>query len=252
MGNHRHKGRPGRPTVYVQRTMTDDAVTAATPGILALVGGGEWQPGCEFDADLVAASGADEVLVVPTAAAYAHPEHLVAEATAWFTAMGVRVRRLDVLRRDDALDPALAEVARASRFTYLAGRSSMHLLSVLKDAPVWEAIVAAWHDGGVLAGSSAGAIVVSDPMVDSRGGAFTLGLGLIAPLAVIPHGDNWSDERRARTLGMAPAGVPVAFVDERTALLRAPDGTWSTAGAGAVHVWTDSEPVDLAALPRAL
>ena len=51
-----------------------------TPGILALVGGGEWSEGCSFDAELLAASGSDEVLVLPTAAAYEHPERLVVEA----------------------------------------------------------------------------------------------------------------------------------------------------------------------------
>ena len=41
-----------------------------TPGILALVGGGEWQDGCTFDAELLATSGTDQVLVLPTAGAY--------------------------------------------------------------------------------------------------------------------------------------------------------------------------------------
>ena len=51
-----------------------------TPGILALVGGGEWQEGCDFDADLLAASGSEHVLVLPTAGAYEHPERLVVRA----------------------------------------------------------------------------------------------------------------------------------------------------------------------------
>ena len=55
-----------------------------TPGMLALVGGGEWQPGCSFDAEFLAASGSDEVLVLPTAAAYEHPERLVVRAGEWF------------------------------------------------------------------------------------------------------------------------------------------------------------------------
>ena len=60
-----------------------------TPGILALVGGGEWSEGCSFDAELLAASGSDEVLVLPTAAAYEHPERLVVEAGEWFARWGV-------------------------------------------------------------------------------------------------------------------------------------------------------------------
>ncbi len=65
-------------------TTTNDA----TPGTLALVGGAEWQAGCEFDADLLGAAGVDEVLVVPTASAYEHPEHIVAGATTWFEGLG--------------------------------------------------------------------------------------------------------------------------------------------------------------------
>ena len=49
----------------------------------------------------------------------------------------------------------------------------------------------------MLAGSSAGAMVLCDPMVDPRGGAFTLGLGLLADLAVIPAHDHWSEDARS-------------------------------------------------------
>jgi hypothetical protein len=44
----------------------------ADPGLLALVGGGEWREGADYDAELLARSG-PEVLVLPTAAAYEHP-----------------------------------------------------------------------------------------------------------------------------------------------------------------------------------
>ena len=47
-------------------------------GTLALVGGGEWNDGCDFDADLLAASGGTEVVVLPTAAAYEQPARAVA------------------------------------------------------------------------------------------------------------------------------------------------------------------------------
>jgi cyanophycinase len=220
-------------------------------GPLALVGGDEWRDGCDFDAELLAASGGREVLVLPTAAAYEHPERAVATATEWFAGLGGKAVALDVLRRADALDPDRAATVRAARFVYLSGGSPLHLRSVLKETPVWDALVAAWDGGAVVAGSSAGAMVLCDPMVDPRGGAFTVGLGLVVNLAVLAHAepDVARDHLHHRTLELASAGLPVAAITERTALLRDPDGTWRASGAGSVRVFVDGEEVGLDALP---
>jgi len=218
-------------------------------GSLALVGGGEWQEGCEFDRDLLAASDADEVLVLPTGAAYEHPDRLVEAATSWFTGLGAAVRPLMVLDRPSASDPDNVTAVSQARFVYLAGGSPMHLRSVLVHSPLWDALVSAWEAGATLAGSSAGAMMLCDPAVDLRGGAFTLGLGLIGQVAVIPHADTWSEDKRHRTLQLAPKGLPVVGVDERTALLRSPAGTWSADGAGKVRVWVDGAERGLDALP---
>lgn len=218
-------------------------------GPLALVGGGEWTDGCTFDRDLIDAAGAEEVLVLPTASAYEHPEHLIETAERWFGGLGVGVRGLMVLARPDATDPAFVEAVRSARFVYLAGSSPMHLRSVLKDSPLWDAILERWNDGAALAGSSAGAMVLCDPMVDQRGGAFTLGLGLLEGVAVVPHHDTWSEEKAHRTLQLAPKGLIVAGVDERTALVRSGEGQWSVAGAGTVTVWRDGAEAGLDLLP---
>jgi len=218
-------------------------------GLLALVGGAEWRPGCDFDRDLLAASGGDEVLVVPTAAAYEHPDRQVEAAARWFGELGATVRSLPVLTRADALVEAHAATVAAASFVYLGSGSPMHLRSVLKDSPVWEAIVEGWQAGGVLAGTGAGAMVLCDPMVDPRGGALTLGLGLIGPMAVIPHHDTWSEDKERRTLKIAPASLPIAGIDERTALLRDADGRWHAAGAGEVSVYRAGAAADLDVLP---
>ncbi len=218
-------------------------------GTLALVGGGEWQEGCSFDAELLQASGGDEVLVLPTAAAYERPERAVEEATRWFEGLGATVVGLDVLHRSDAEDEAKAAAVRAAPFVYLSGGSSLHLRSVLKDSLVWDALVAAWQHGAVVAGSSAGAMVLTDPMVDPRGGAFTVGLGLVSQLAIVPSRDSWSPEKAHRTLELAPAGLPVVGIDERTAVIRATDGSWRSAGAGGVTVFVDGRESSLDALP---
>lgn len=217
-------------------------------GTLALVGGGEFTPGCSFDALLLEQSGASEVLVVPTGAAYEQPAKYVEQAVSWFDRLGAPVRGIDVLTRPDASDPDLVAALANSDFTYLVGGSPMHLRSVLKDSPAWEALVAAWRNGGTLAGSSAGAMVLCDPMVDPRGGAFTLGLGLLSGLSVIPAHDDWSEDQAHRTLRLSPPNLVVAGIDERTALIRRGDGSWHTDGAGGVVVFEGGEPADLSAL----
>lgn len=218
------------------------------PGTLALIGGGEWRQGCEFDRDLLAASGGDEVAVLPTGAAYEHPERSLQVAAAWFESLGARVRGVPVLTRPDALDATHVETVRSARFLYLCGESPMHLRSVLMHSPVWDALVEAWSAGAVLAGTAAGSMVLCDPMVDPRGGAFTLGLGLLPTTAVIPHHDTWTDDKTRRTEQIAPAGTRLVGLPEATALVWTSDGSWSTHGVGSVRVHLDGEESDLAAL----
>ena len=223
--------------------------------MLALVGGGEWSEGCTFDPEFLAASGSDQVLVLPTAAAYEHPERLVVRAGEWFEPLGGQVEGLMVLSRADAEDPGAAGVMRKARLIYLAGGSPMHLRSVLKSSAVWQALLEAWRDGAVVVGSSAAAMTLTDPMVDARGGGLTIGLGLLGGIAVVPHfGDTHEDEhgeKLHRSVQLAPLGTPVAGIPERTALIRDPGGTWRSDGVGRVTVYLDGARADagLGALP---
>lgn len=208
-----------------------------TAGTFALVGGGEWRPGGrEFDADLLARSGADEVLVLPTAAAFEHPERVGARAESYFSELGAKVRTLDVVHRTEAEDPELAAVARAAKFLYLADGSPLHLRSVLKGSALFEAILAAYHGGAVLAASGAGATLLCDPMVDPRGGAYTVGLGVVSNLAVFPYHGTAATHLRERSIELLPRNAVLAGIDEETALIRTGD-TWTVAGAGAVTIY---------------
>jgi cyanophycinase len=226
-----------------------------TPGILALVGGGEWQEGCDFDADFLAAAGTDQVLVLPTAAAYEHPERLVVRAAEWFAPLGGQVEGLMVLNRSDADNDGAADIMRRARLIYLAGSSPMHIRSVLKHSVVWDALVAAWGDGAVVVGSSGAAMALTDPMVDARGGGLTIGLGLMTGVAVVPHfGDTSEDgtgEKLHRAVLLAPRDTPVVGIPERTALIRDPDGGWRSSGADDVAVFLGGVPAPdgLASLP---
>jgi cyanophycinase len=229
-----------------------------TPGPLAFVGGAEWSEGCSFDADLLAASGGDHVLVLPTAGAYEQPGRLVLRAAEWFEGLGATVEGLMVVNRSEAGDQEAAAVVRRSRFVYLAGSSPMHLRSVLKDSLVWAALVEAWRGGAVVAASSGAATALVDPMVDTRGGGLTIGLGLVRGLSIVPHvGETSEDEhgeKLHRSVLLAPPEVPLVGVPERTAVIRDPDGTWRSAGAGTVAVYLGGAPAPagLGALPSDL
>src|SRR3954471_11872560 len=104
-------------------------------GPLALIGGGEWGDGCrDLDAELLAASGAREVVVVPAAAAYEHPDKAEHRAAEYFESLGVKCRAVPVLHRSDAEDGRIAESVRRAKFVYLCDGSQLHLRSVLKDS----------------------------------------------------------------------------------------------------------------------
>ncbi|MCD9625406.1 Type 1 glutamine amidotransferase-like domain-containing protein [Rhabdothermincola salaria] len=218
-------------------------------GLLALVGGGEFTAGCEFDTELLEASGGAEVALLPTGLAYEGPQRAVEAATSWFGDLGAEVREVPVYSRADALVAEHVEVIRRARFVYMVGTSPMHLRSVLKDTPLFTALVDAWHDGAVLAGSGAGADVLCDPMVDTRGGAFTVGLGVVPGVAVIPRADTWSPDKVRRTVELAPPSLHLVSLPERSGIVRDPDGTWRSIGDGLVTVHHGGHQATLADLP---
>jgi cyanophycinase len=214
-------------------------------GTLVLVGGGEWTDGCEaFDQQLLETAGASEVVVLPTAAAFEHPDRVVDRATTYFEGLGAKVHPLMVVRRSEAEDAKAVEFVRKAKVIYLSDGSPLHLRSVLKASALWDAVLSSYHAGGVLAASGAGATLVGDPMVDPRGGAYTVGLGVVQNLAVFPYHGTAADHMLARSLDLLPKGAKLVGIDERTALVRDTAGAWTCAGAGVVTVYTGRDTTE--------
>ena len=191
-------------------------------GIIALQGGGPFVANDELDARLVAsatlAGRTGRVVVLPTADAFEHPERLVAAAMKWGERLGFEVEPLMVMRRAEALEEAAVDAVRAAKAVYLVGDQPLHLRSVLKNTPVWTALAEVVSLGGVVAGCAGSAAALCDPMVDPRGGAFTLGLGLVSGVALVTESESWSPERLHRTLALA--NTPVAIMPTGSAILR--------------------------------
>ena len=139
------------------------------------------------------------------------------------------------------------EVVAAAKFVYLADGSPMHLRSVLKGSPLYEAMLDAFRGGAVIAASGAAATVLCDPMVDPRGGAYTVGLGFVGNLAVFPYHGTAADHLLARSVELKPAEAVLVGIDAETALVREPGPAWSVAGAGVVTVYGAAGPTTFAA-----
>ena len=89
----------------------------------------------------------------------------------------------------------------------------------------------------MLAASGAGATVLCDPMVDPRGGAYTVGLGVVRELAVFPYHGTAANHLRERSIDLLPRAATLVGLDEQTALIREPDVTWRVAGTGVVTLY---------------
>jgi cyanophycinase len=225
------------------------AVAAAkkSVGTLALLGGGEWQAACRpVDEALLAAAGTDTVVVLAAAAAFEHPDRAINRARAWFHDLGAKVVALDVLNRRDAERDDVAHTAKNARFVYIADGSPLHLRSVLKDSALYDAMVAAHAAGAVIAASGAGATLLCDPMVDPRGGAYTVGLGLARGLAVFPYHGSAAAHLRDRSIELLPPDAVLVGLDEHTAIVRSAGApTWRVLGPGAATAYRTGAPPDV-------
>lgn len=198
-------------------------------GTLVLQGGGPFVANDELDRRVLA--DVDRVVVLPTADAFEQPQDLVAAATAWGERIGVEVEPLMVITRPQA-DAAAAATVDAADAVFLAGDSSNHLRSVLKDTVLFDAIAGVLRRGGVVLAAAASASALCDPMTDRRGGAFALGLGLVGGLAIVTETETWPPDQLARARGLAD--TPLVELPTGTALVRTRAG-WELVGDAVVH-----------------
>lgn len=201
-------------------------------GILALMGGGDGHP--DLYGRMAEVSGAKEVLVLPAAAAFEHPQRAVERVASTVDPLGLKVRELMVLRRAEADEEANVAAVRGARLVVICDGSPMHLRSVLKGSKLWDALADAHAGGAGVAADGAGAMVLCDPMVDPRGGAYTVGLGLVQNLTAFAHHDTAPAHLWERSVDLRPLTTVLAGIDEQTALVREPDGVWGVQGVGSV------------------
>ena len=242
------------------------------PGAVALVGSGEYLDAMnEVDTYLLETVGGVRtatVALLPTASGL-EPNG----PTSWndlglshFRKLGVQdIRATRIVDRDSANDAEQVELLKGADFYYFSGGNPQHIIESLRDSAAWAVIKAAYEQGAVLAGCSAGAMMLSGRTLSIRkvmmGGEmeFVESMGIVPELIVFPHFDRMAgflDQTRFQQLQRAvPKGNIVVGVDEETALVRIATHTedstqsrWRVMGRQTVKVFVkDKEPLTLRA-----
>jgi cyanophycinase len=224
-------------------------------GYLLLAGGAEFG-GRMADPDQKAmelAGGPDApIRIIPTAAA-PDGNHVRAgrNGVEWFKSLGARdVASVRLVDRASANNPTIADSLRQAKLIYLLGGFPDYLGKTLKDSLAWDAALEAWQGGAVIAGSSAGAMVLCQHYYDPDSKRVLDGLGLVHHALVLPHHNTYGKGWANCLLSKLP-GVTLLGVDERTGLLddgyglrrerSAERENWSVLGQGAATVYNGNE-----------
>jgi cyanophycinase len=210
--------------------------------MLALVGSGEYLPPMEpVDRELLARlGGSPRVVCLPTAAGREGPERIgywSRLGVDHFTRLGARAEALPVIDRANADDPALADEIAAADFVYLSGGKPGYLYRTLAGSRTWEAILSVLGKGGLLAGCSAGAMVLGEKFFGFPG--WKDGFNLVSGVTVVPHFDELPAAMIRSVRLLAGKGLTVLGVEGNTALVQS-EGRWEVLGAGGVAVWNEA------------
>lgn len=211
-------------------------------GYLLLEGGAEFG-GRMRDPDLRAielAGGFDApIRIIPTAAAPDNNHQRAGNnGIRWFQSLGARdVTSVPVIDKASASDEKLAQDLRQAKLIYMLGGFTHYLGQTLQDSLVWQAAVEALQHGAVIAGSSAGAMVMCEFYYDAGAGRVHRGLNLVSNSLVLPHHDAFGKNWAPQLLKQIP-DVTLIGIDEQTGMINdGNDDSWNVYGRGVVTLY---------------
>ena len=214
-------------------------------GYLLLEGGAEFG-GRMRDPDLKAielAGGFEApIRIIPTAAAPDNNHQRAGNnGIRWFQSLGARdVVSLPLIDKVSANDESLAASLREAKLIYMLGGFTGYLGETLKGSLAWKAALEAYRNGAVIAGSSAGAMVMCEFYYDPGARKVVEGLNLVPNSLVLPHhntfGKNWAPQ-----LIKELPDVTLIGIDEQTGMLDAGAQTWMAFGRGNVTLYRNQK-----------
>ena len=160
----------------------------------------------------------------------------------WFRRQGATdVTALPLTDRRSAGNPEVIRALEQSRLIYLLGGFTHYLAQTLIRTRAWDAVLSAYQSGAVIAGSSAGAMVLCEFYYNRAARKVIKGLDLVSGACVIPHhdtfGQNWAPELTRQIPGVILIGI-----DERTGIIDdAPGRAWQVYGKGGATLYRGGE-----------
>ncbi|HEY0776939.1 MAG TPA: cyanophycinase [Gemmatirosa sp.] len=219
---------------------------ASGAGTLVIIGGHEDKKDDRLILRALAERAQDGALVVVTAASNL-PDELWGDYEPVFRDLGVRdVRHLHVDTREDARDPERVRVLDGASVVFFTGGNQLKLTSQLGDTPVYQSVRELYERGGCVAGTSAGASVVTETMLVTGDSAasprvadavvMAPGFGFLPGVIVDQH---FAERGRIGRLIGAVAQNPRILgigIDENTAIVCDGHRGFTVLGAGGVYV----------------
>ncbi|HUR94323.1 MAG TPA: cyanophycinase [Gemmatimonadales bacterium] len=229
---------------------TADRLAGGTPvtasGDLIIIGGHEEKEGRALILREVARRVGSGKLVVATIASHA-PGEMWRDYELAFTALGVRrLEHLDVSDREALLRDPRPDVLADASVVFFTGGGQLRITTLFGGTELCERVQEFYRQGGTIAGTSAGASVMSDTMLVSGdgdeshrvGGQLLMapGLGYIKDVIVDQHfAERGRIGRLLGAVGQNPRLLGVGL-DENTAIVVEGEVCFRVIGAGAVYV----------------
>jgi len=233
--------------LFLERPLRPGRAGATRKGTLVIIGGHEDRSGDKTILRAVADRLGDDGKIVVCTVASAEPDSLWEEYESAFRSLGVpHVFRLDVESREAASSPRAMRILEGATGVFFTGGDQLKITSQIGDTPIYSRIQEIFEEGGVVAGTSAGASAMSETMLVANNGEASYrikssllmapGLALAQDMLIDQHFAERG--RMARLIGAVTQNPRVLGVgiDEDTAIIVAQQRSFRVLGAGAVYV----------------
>jgi len=211
-------------------------------GFILLEGGAEFG-GRMADPDsqaMTLAGGPDvPIRIIPAAAAPDNNHQRAGQnGLDWFRGLGAtNVSVLPLIDSSSADDPDIVAALAKSRLIYLLGGFPHYLGQVLNGSRSWQAMLTAYLSGAVIAGSSAGAMVLCEYYYDPVSSQVVKGLNLVERICILPHHDTYGKDWIPQLKRQLPDIILFGIDEETGALYNPSQGNWRVYGKGKITLY---------------